>query len=227
MHAHNNEKQRHEIRGKKTRRTPGTTGLGPCLPRGKSQSNRSGQAPLLDARNVKGHRLVPFFCPCSHDTFTRCAKLASHCLLFIMRELANVDLRTDPAALEFIKDEVVGIVFAAADGELHSREGMNRFHIGDALVTGSTGDQWSVSRDRFYTKYEPATTTTEGADGKYRSKPVPVLARQMSVPFTIARTSGGDRLHGSAYDWLLQYAPGDYGVVENTRFQQVYRQLKP
>lgn len=44
----------------KTRRTPS---LGPCLPRGKSLSNRSGPGPLLDARNVKWHQLVPFFCP--------------------------------------------------------------------------------------------------------------------------------------------------------------------
>ena len=37
------------------------------------------------------------------------------------------------------------------------------------------------------------------------------------------RAHGGDLLRGAALDWLLQYAPGDYGIVENARFQAVYR----
>jgi hypothetical protein len=47
----------------------------------------------------------------------------------------------------------------------------------------------------------------------------------MDQPFSIARCAGGDLLTGEANDWLLQYAPGDYGVVENARFQRVYRAM--
>lgn len=36
----------------------------------------------------------------------------------------------------------------------------------------------------------------------------------------------GDVLNGVAHDWVLQYAPGDYGVVENARFLRVYRLAK-
>ena len=140
-----------------------------------------------------------------------------------MLKLSNIDLTTDATAATFVKNEVVEVAFATADGELISREGANRFHAGDALITGSTGDRWSVSRNRFDEKYHPNPTLCAGDNGQYRSKPVPVLARQMLEPFTVDRSSGGDMLRGLAHDWLLQYAPGDYGIVENARFKQVYR----
>ena len=149
-----------------------------------------------------------------------------------MLKLADIDLATDPAARRYVKHEQVDVVFAKADGELISREGPNRYQAGDALITGSTGDRrecnadrWSVSRGRFDEKYEPVAPLPAGADGRYQARPIPVLARQMAEPFTIARRAGGDRLRGEAQDWLLQYAPGDYGIVENARFARVYRQL--
>ena len=143
-----------------------------------------------------------------------------------MLELNNVDLRSDSGAVAYAKDEVVDVVFAETDGQLSSREGANHFQAGDALITGSTGDQWSVSQDRFHAKYDPIRGVSAGSAGKYQSKPVPVLARQMSTPFTIARSKGGDLLRGLAHDWLLQYAPGDFGIVENTRFKAVYRRCE-
>ncbi|HEX9390650.1 MAG TPA: PGDYG domain-containing protein [Usitatibacteraceae bacterium] len=143
-----------------------------------------------------------------------------------MLEFKQIDLRTDPNAALFVKDEIVEVAFAAGDGELISREGPNRYHAGDALITGSTGDRWSVSRDRFDAKYQPLPPLPAGADGRYRARPVPVLAKQIAQPFTVARSAGGDLLKGAAHDWLLQYAPGDYGLVENARFQQVYRAVE-
>ncbi len=139
--------------------------------------------------------------------------------------LQNVDLRTDAQAAAYIKQETVQVQFATAEGELISREGPNRYAAGDALVTGSTGDRWSVSRARFEARYQPLVPTQAGQDGAYINMPVPVLARQMQHPFRMARSSGGDLLHGKPGDWLLQYAPGDYGVVEQSRFAQVYRRI--
>lgn len=138
-----------------------------------------------------------------------------------MLEFSEVDLRLDPHARRFVKDEVVDAVFATADSELLSREGVNRYRVGDALITGSTGDKWSVSRDRFDARYEADTQL--GIDGRYRAKPIPVLAKQIAEPFRALRSAGGDVLDGAADDWLLQYAPGDIGVIENARFRQVYR----
>ncbi|MDP3513231.1 MAG: PGDYG domain-containing protein, partial [Sulfuritalea sp.] len=59
----------------------------------------------------------------------------------------------------------------------------------------------------------------------YRARPVPVFARQMTQAFSVARCAGGDLLQGAAQDWLLQYAPGDFGIVQDARFRQVYRRL--
>ncbi|SCC92941.1 conserved hypothetical protein [Thiomonas sp. X19] len=141
--------------------------------------------------------------------------------------LDNIDLRTDPQAAQYVKHETVQVQFATAPGELISREGPNRYTVGDALITGSTGDRWSVSRDRFDARYQTVAPTRDGQDSLYINKPLPVLARQMPTPFRIARSVGGDLLHGKAGDWLLQYAPGDYGVVEGARFERVYRRVDP
>ena len=113
-----------------------------------------------------------------------------------MIELKNLDLRSDAAAQRVVKDETVSVEFAAGDGELMSLEGPNRYVRGDALITGSTGDRWVVSRDRFDAKYVPAEASlAHGEPGAYRNRPAVVLARQMTGPFTLARSAaGGDGL---------------------------------
>ena len=135
----------------------------------------------------------------------------------VMKTLTNIDLAIDHTAKKFIKHEIVHVTFATSDGELASREGINRYHAGDALITSESGERWCVSRDRFELKYEAV------AENKFRAKPVSVLAKQMLEPFSISRSAGGDVLQGAAQDWLLQYAAGDYGIVENARFVRVYR----
>lgn len=137
--------------------------------------------------------------------------------------LTHVDLATDPDARQAVKDETVSVEFAAHADVLISAVGPNRYSPGDALITGSTGDRWCVSRDRFDAKYDPVAPTTHGEPGLYRNRPVTVLVKPIDVPFTVARTAGGDVLRGNAGDWLVQYAPGDHGIIERTRFERVYR----
>jgi hypothetical protein len=138
-------------------------------------------------------------------------------------ELRHPDLTTDPAARRAVKDETVAVEFAEGAGALISAVGLNHYSAGDALITGSTGDRWCVSRDRFDSKYDPVPPTMSGQGGLYRNRPVTVLAKRMDVAFSVARTAGGDVLLGSPGDWLLQYAPGDHGIVERSRFERVYR----
>ncbi len=140
-------------------------------------------------------------------------------------KLENPDLSGDPEARLAVKDETVQVEFAAAAGELPSAVGLNRYQRADALITGSTGDRWCVSRDRFDAKYEPVFPTSPGGAGSYRNRPTQVLARQMTCDFAVERTAGGDVLHGAPGDWLVQYAPGDHGIVERSRFARVYRLL--
>ncbi len=142
-----------------------------------------------------------------------------------MLELRDIDLAADPLAARYVKEEIVDVEFASQAGELISLEGPNRYRAGDAIVTGVTGTRWSVSRDRFAAKYEPVPPTAMGEDGRYAARPVPVLARQIHEAFSAERSSGGDRLHGKAGDWLLQYGPGDFGVAGQERFMRIYRKL--
>src|SRR5262252_5469315 len=130
-----------------------------------------------------------------------------------MKSIEHIDLQSDPEARRFIKNEIVSVVFAKSDGEVMSREGVNRYQKDDALITGSTGDRWSVSRERFDAKYTSVAPLTHGQDGAYRNIPMPVLAKQILEDFAVARSSGGDVIRGNAGDWLMQYAPGDYGIV--------------
>jgi hypothetical protein len=142
-----------------------------------------------------------------------------------VREFRNIDLTGDTEAASYVKSETVTVGFAQVAGELISLEGPNRYRVGDALITGSTGSRWSVSRERFEAKYAAVVPTLQGQDGAYLSRPVPVLARQIPEPFTAERTAGGDLLRGEAGDWLLQYGPGDFGVAEQRRFAAIYRKL--
>jgi uncharacterized protein (DUF2237 family) len=133
------------------------------------------------------------------------------------------NLAADCAACWVVKDEVVSVEFAAAAGMIESAVGLNRYAAGDALLTGSTGDRWCVSRDRFDAKYLPEAPTSPGEPGRYRNRPIPVLAKRMTAAFTVERSAGGDLLRGDAGDWLVQYAPGDHGIVAAARFGSVYR----
>jgi PGDYG protein len=140
--------------------------------------------------------------------------------------LDTPDLDADLDAVWSVKDELVTVEFAITAGSLESAVGTNRYEPGDALLTGSTGDRWCVSRARFDAKYRPEPPTPCGHSGRYRNLPVAVRAKRMAAPFRVARTAGGDLLCGAAGDWLMQYAPGDYGIVAQDRFVSVYRVLQ-
>ena len=140
-----------------------------------------------------------------------------------MLHLTDIDLEQDPEAAHYLKTEVVQVVFALAQGELISLEGPNQYQVGDAIITGCTGDRWSVDRHRFDAKYQAVAPTQDGQDGAYTAKPVPVLAKQINEPFTAARSAGRDVLKGEAGDWLMQYGPGDFGVCGKSRFERVYK----
>src|ERR1700736_6271275 len=96
-------------------------------------------------------------------------------------ELNNPDLAADPAALQAVKDETVSVEFAVRADALVSAVGLNRYRPDDALITGSTGDRWCVSRDRFDAKYQPEAPTGRGRDARYRNRPLKVLAKRMRV----------------------------------------------
>jgi hypothetical protein len=143
----------------------------------------------------------------------------------LTKNLESPDLERDSEARRAVKDECVSVHFAKTAGRIASAVGENSYEAGDALVTGSTGDSWCVSRARFDAKYRPEPPTLAGTAGRYRNRPVVVLVKRMDTPFSVARSAGGDILHGVAGDWLVQYAKGDHGIVARARFESVYRLL--
>ena len=136
--------------------------------------------------------------------------------------IVTVDLENDAQAVRVQKSECVSVSFATEAGELQSREGPNKYGVGDAVVQSAAGDRWVVNRPRFEAKYEAVAPTIMGCNGAYMALPQVVLAKLMHTDFSLHRKPGGDLLHGRAGDWVLQYALNDFGVCEKTRFAQVY-----
>ena len=140
--------------------------------------------------------------------------------------MSGVDLSADPAALRARKCPVqVAVEFATADGTLKTREGPVQYRRGDALLTGIEGERWPVTRRTFEASYEPVAPLRPGKPGHYRKQPQVVWAKPMREPFTVTRDQGRGVLRGQAGDWLVQYAPGDQGVVGAAVFAQTYELL--
>jgi hypothetical protein len=138
----------------------------------------------------------------------------------------GVDLSADPAARRARKYPVpVGVDFATANGTLATREGPVPYHRGDALLTGTEGERWPVERKTFDASYEPVAPLRPGKPGRYRKNPRVVWAKPMREAFTVTRDQGRGVLNGEAGDWLVQYAPGDQGVVGAAVFAQTYELL--
>ncbi len=93
---------------------------------------------------------------------------------------------------------------------------------GDAIITGTAGEHWRVSRARFPAKYRPVPPTPAGEAGIYVSLPYRILAVPMSEPFEVLLADRVSRLTGGAGDWLVDYGDGSFGVVSAAIFAGTY-----
>jgi hypothetical protein len=121
----------------------------------------------------------------------------------------------------------VAVRFALAPGTLATREGLVQYDTGAALVSADFGDQWPMERAKFDAAYEPASGATAGRDGLYVKRPRDVLAWRLTSSMSVEVGVAGDRLHGEPGDWLLQYGPGDFGIVGDAIFAATYEVLGP
>jgi hypothetical protein len=101
-------------------------------------------------------------------------------------------------------------------------EGVVHAQPGDAILTGTAGERWRVSRARFGEKYLPVPPTKPGEAGRYLSLRNRILALQMSEPFEVLLADGQSRLTGRASDWLVDYGDGSLGIVSRTIFETTY-----
>jgi len=135
----------------------------------------------------------------------------------------DFDLEKHSGSLSVQKRAVpVEVRFAGSDGICITKEGDVSYKAGDAIMTGVEGEQWPIERAKFDATYEPIAPTNAGEDGSYSKKPTTVYALQMNELFYVDVSWGAGRLEGEPGDWLLQYGPGDYGVVSKSIFEKTY-----
>lgn len=139
---------------------------------------------------------------------------------------SDTDITTWPDVREACKLPVpVGVRFAAAPGVCDTLEGPVSFAAGDPVLTGARGEHWTMQRARFDRTYEPLPGTRSGENGDYRKRPATVHAVRLQGPTDIALAGGSGVLHGGIDDWLVQYGPGEFGIVAATIFAETYRLL--
>jgi len=132
-------------------------------------------------------------------------------------------LADDPQAIKMRRRPLVHEVrFAESGGVCKTLEGWVRYKRGDAIVTGVKEEHWSVSRKAFEQRYEALSQCPMGESGRYRKRPIDVLARLLDKPMTLFLAERDSILSGKPGDWLVQYAPDDWGVVRDDIFQLSY-----
>jgi len=136
---------------------------------------------------------------------------------------ALANLAADPRALRVCKKPVsVPAEFAAQDGVCETLEGPVRFQAGDAILTGVKGERWPVRRELFLSSYRPVPPTQSGENGRYIKLSSITHAlradRACDVPVGWQR----DPLHAKPGDWLMRYADGSFGVIQDSVFRESY-----
>jgi len=137
---------------------------------------------------------------------------------------SSPDWRLDKNARTYRKLPIAhSVYFAESAGVCSTLEGGVPYREGDAIVTGIQKEQWPIALDKFTLSYEAIPPTKPGQAGTYRKKPLNVLAvklqKSMSVPV------GSTCLKGREGDWLVQYSPGEFGVVASAIFDKTYEQI--
>jgi hypothetical protein len=132
-------------------------------------------------------------------------------------------ISADPRRVHARKRErEIKVEFTPIERTLHTLEGIVHARPGDAIVTGTGGEHWRVSRERFAEKYRPVPPTRAGETGRYISLPYRILALPMTESFEVLLADGVSRLNGYAGDWLVDYGDGSLGVVSRAIFPTTY-----
>jgi hypothetical protein len=116
----------------------------------------------------------------------------------------------------------VQVEFTSTPCTVQTHEGVVHARPGDAIVTGSPGERWRVSRAHFGQKYRAAPPTIDGQPGRYVSLPNLIQAVPMSQAFEVLLADGVSRLRGRPGDWLVDYGDGSLGIVSKAIFAATY-----
>jgi hypothetical protein len=116
----------------------------------------------------------------------------------------------------------IDVRFTPIPCPVQTHEGVVHAQPGDAIITGTAGEHWRVSRARFSEKYRPVAPTVDGQAGRYISLPNRIVALPMRASFEVLLADGVSRLSGHEGDWLVDYGDGSLGIVSQAIFATTY-----
>jgi PGDYG protein len=116
----------------------------------------------------------------------------------------------------------IDVRFTPIDCTVQTPEGVVHARPGDAVITGTAGEHWRVSRARFPDKYRPVPPTVAGEAGRYVSLPNRIIAVPMTEAFDVLLADGVSRLHGQPGEWLVDYGDGSLGIISEAIFATTY-----
>lgn len=132
-------------------------------------------------------------------------------------------ISADPRCVHARKlEREIEVRFTPQECTVQTSEGVVHAAPGDAIITGTTGEHWRVSRARFADKYRPVPPTVAGEAGRYISLPNIIMAVPMSEAFEVVLADGVSRLRGVAGEWLVDYGDGSLGIVAQPIFATTY-----
>jgi PGDYG protein len=132
-------------------------------------------------------------------------------------------ISADPRTVHARKlEREIAVRFTPVACTVQTSEGVVHAMPGDAIITGTAGEHWRVSRARFSDKYRPVPPTVAGEAGRYVSLPNRILALSMPEPFEVLLADGTSRLRGGAGEWLVDYGDGSLGIVSEAIFATTY-----
>ncbi len=147
---------------------------------------------------------LPVFCSSTQPGFS--SVVSNHPRRVFARKLEReIDVRFTPIACT-----------------VQTSEGLVHAGPGDAIITGTAGEHWRVSRARFADKYRPVPPTVAGEAGRYVSLPNRIMAVRMTEAFEVLLADGVSRLSGRAGEWLVDYGDGSLGIVSRPIFATTY-----
>ena len=116
----------------------------------------------------------------------------------------------------------IDVRFTPVACTVQTSEGVVHARPGDAIITGTAGEHWRVSRSRFSDKYRPVPPTLAGEAGRYVSLPNRIMAVPMTEAFEVLLADGVSRLKGLPGEWLVDYGDGSLGIVSAAIFASTY-----
>ena len=130
----------------------------------------------------------------------------------------NPDLSKVPDAFKTAKKPIpLNFRIAEKDETIKTKEGLVGAKTGDAIMTGTEGEQWPIPQDKFKETYNIVKP------GIAAKKNIPVFAKEMAESFQVKVGWAEDLLQGEPGDYLVQYGLKDYGIVGKEIFKKTYK----